>query len=174
MWQVGDLGRSSVGGKGVRIDVRRGLRFQSPEAICSGITSKVTPPTFDPYNSSKQQQTHQLQPAQAICSTGDSNTVEQRLHDYRTLLQHALTPSGRFLPVLITPYTTYVVGNECRRHPPSKSKIKGILESCLQGSSKQNSICMERAPTTLVESATASATLRYLIQCCCITQNHFC
>ena len=39
--QVGDLGRGSVGGKGVRIDVRRGLRFQSPEAICSGTTSKV-------------------------------------------------------------------------------------------------------------------------------------
>ena len=41
--QVGDLGRSSVGGKGVPIDVRRGLRFQSPEAICSGTTSKVSP-----------------------------------------------------------------------------------------------------------------------------------
>lgn len=41
--QVGDLGRGSIGGKGVRIDVRRGLRFQSPEAICSGTTSKVSP-----------------------------------------------------------------------------------------------------------------------------------
>lgn len=44
--QVGDLGRSSVGGKGVTIDVRRGLRFQSPEAICSGTTSKVSPCTI--------------------------------------------------------------------------------------------------------------------------------
>lgn len=41
--QVGDLGRSSIEGKGVRIDVRRGLRFQSPEAICSGTTTKVSP-----------------------------------------------------------------------------------------------------------------------------------
>ena len=39
--QVGDLGRSSTG-QGTRIDVRRGLRFQSPESICSGLTSKVS------------------------------------------------------------------------------------------------------------------------------------
>ena len=39
--QVGDLGRSSIGGKGVRIDVKRGLRFQSPETVCSGTTTKV-------------------------------------------------------------------------------------------------------------------------------------
>ncbi|KAL0031996.1 hypothetical protein WJX79_011099 [Trebouxia sp. C0005] len=38
--KVGDLGRSSTSGQGTRIDVRRGLRFQSPEAICSGLTSK--------------------------------------------------------------------------------------------------------------------------------------
>lgn len=38
--KVGDLGRSSTGSQGTRIDVRRGLRFQSPEAICSGLTSK--------------------------------------------------------------------------------------------------------------------------------------
>ena len=37
------MGRSSTGGKGARIDVRRGLRFQSPEAICSGMTNKVSP-----------------------------------------------------------------------------------------------------------------------------------
>ncbi|KAL0023839.1 hypothetical protein WJX77_010270 [Trebouxia sp. C0004] len=38
--KVGDLGRSSTGRLGTRIDVRRGLRFQSPETICSGVTSK--------------------------------------------------------------------------------------------------------------------------------------
>ena len=41
------MGRSSIGGKGVRVDVRRGLRFQSPEAICSGTTSKVSRCTID-------------------------------------------------------------------------------------------------------------------------------
>ena len=56
MLKVGDLGRSSIEGKGVRIDVRRGLRFHSPEAICSGTTSKVSQvPT---YTSPLHQQDH--------------------------------------------------------------------------------------------------------------------
>lgn len=40
--QVGDLGCSSIDGKGKGVDVKVGLRCHSPETICSGITSKVS------------------------------------------------------------------------------------------------------------------------------------